>query len=78
MQEIRESQCDKISEKTREAAIQSLGGEIDLGKRKEGWKNGYRYKSLVCLVAGSLEILALMASIFFYKWKDKVMNKGVW
>lgn len=36
MQEIRESQCDKISEKTREAAIQSLGGEIGFrGKERK-------------------------------------------
>lgn len=67
MQEIRESQCDKISEKTREAAIQSLGGEIDLREKKGRMKEWIQiYKSLVCLVAGSLEILALMASIFFF------------
>ena len=34
-QQIRENQCYKIPEKTRGAAIQSLGGNIDL-REKEG------------------------------------------
>lgn len=36
---------------------QSLGGEIVLREKKDGWKNEYRYIK-VCLAIGSLEVVA--------------------